>query len=186
MIKQQTNRKFIILLSLIVAVGAVFVSFKKNSSDFEIPVSSTLSTASSLIQDVTPVAPRATPFLEDTPTVVIGQTSVIVDIARTNAQIEKGLSGRLSLPAQSGLLFLFSKPDIYQFWMPDMNFPIDIIWINDNKIVDISSNVPNTFNPEAPIFYKSKQPIQYVLEVNAGFTENKHIKIGDAVILKGI
>jgi len=117
------------------------------------------------------------------PFVRIGSVEIPVELAADAATRQKGLSGRPSLDPDSGLLFIFDQPAIYTFWMPDMNFPIDIIWINDNKVVDISKNVSNNFDPQNPAFYKPAIPAQYVLEVNAGFSEKENIKVGDAVFI---
>lgn len=120
------------------------------------------------------------------PNVVIGNRMIPVELAVTDTQRQKGLSGRATLPADEGMLFIFSKPDIYSFWMPDMNFPIDIIWINAGQIVDIHENVSNKFEPANPVFYKPDTPARYVLEVNAGFAKRHGLDIGDAVILNNI
>lgn len=120
------------------------------------------------------------------PFVYIDSTEIPVEVVRDEATRQKGLSGRPSLDEKSGMLFVFDKPAVYTFWMPDMNFPIDIIWINDGKVIDISANVSNDFDPNNPRFYAPSQPAQYVLEVNAGFAENKNIKIGDPVSLMNI
>jgi uncharacterized protein len=117
------------------------------------------------------------------PYVRINSLEIPVEVAADAISRVKGLSGRTSLDEGSGMLFIFDKPGIYSFWMPDMNFPIDIIWINDAKVVDISKNVPNDFSLLNFRAYKPSQPSQYVLEVNAGFAEKENIKIGDAVSL---
>lgn len=116
--------------------------------------------------------------------VKIGETTIPIELATTGAAIQKGLSGRASLAANQGMLFVFSRPDRYRFWMPDMHFPIDIIWINDDKVVDIDADVPNEFDPARPRFYIPSSPARYVLEVNAGFSKNHKIEIGDTVIIK--
>ncbi len=116
----------------------------------------------------------------------IGSINISVEIAETETAIEKGLSGRPSLDRDKGMFFIFSKSGFYQFWMPNMNFPIDIIWINDGKVVGITPNISNDFDPENPRTYSPPQPAQYVLEVNAGFSAEKNIKIGDTVILEDI
>ncbi len=120
------------------------------------------------------------------PYVRINSVKIPVEVAADAATQQKGLSGRVSLDAQSGMLFIFDKSAIYTFWMPDMNFPIDIIWINDNKVIDISANVSNDFDPQNPDFYEPVEPAQYILEVNAGFSEKENIKIGDTVSLINI
>ncbi len=115
------------------------------------------------------------------PHIKIKEKDIKLELATTTKDVEKGLSGRISLENNSGMLFVFSKPYRYSFWMRDMNFPLDMIWINDGLIVDISENVPNDFNPASPTFYQPLSPAQYVLEVNAGFSGANNIKIGDAV-----
>jgi uncharacterized membrane protein (UPF0127 family) len=91
---------------------------------------------------------------------------IYIEIAETPDQQTLGLGGRDSLPANQGMLFPFSQPGVYSFWMKDMNFPLDMVWIDANKKVagvtaDISPDTyPNTFNPPSQI--------SYVLELNAG------------------
>ena len=116
----------------------------------------------------------------------IGSINIPVEIAETEAARKKGLSDRPSLDKNKGMLFVFSKPDFYSFWMPNMNFSIDIIWINDGEVIGITPDVSNNFDPKNPRTYSPPQPAQYVLEVNAGFGAKKNIKIGDAVVLEGI
>jgi len=115
------------------------------------------------------------------PYVRIGSVEIPVELAIDAAAQQKGLSGRPSLDPNNGILFIFSRPAIYTFWMRYMNFPIDIIWINDDKVIDISANVSNDFDPKNPTFYEPVAPAQYVLEVNANFAEKENIKIGDSV-----
>lgn len=116
----------------------------------------------------------------------VNDLRIPVEIASTTKAIEKGLSGREALPEDRGMLFLFSKPDLYRFWMPDMNFPLDMIWINNGKIVHIHKNVTHEFNPADPVFYSPSSPAQFVLEVNAGFSEKHHISVGDIVMFNNI
>ncbi|MEK7564821.1 MAG: DUF192 domain-containing protein [Patescibacteria group bacterium] len=114
-----------------------------------------------------------------TPLVTINKLEIPVEVMRTEAEVQKGLSGRPYLDQDKGMLFIFAKSDIYRFWMPDMHFPIDIIWINNNQVVDISKNVPTDFDPVKPKFYSPSKKANYVLEVNAGFSKKNNIKIGD-------
>jgi len=90
-----------------------------------------------------------------------------------------GLSGRESLGENEGMLFVFEVADNRYFWMKDMNFSIDIVWIGENKeVVDIIKNVTPESYPEK---FSPKTPAKYVLEVNAGFSDEYKIKIGDLV-----
>ncbi len=120
------------------------------------------------------------------PTVVIAGTKIGVEVATTNQAVTKGLSGRLYLPADKGMLFIFSKPDLYRFWMPDMHFAIDIVWIQAGKVVAINSDVSPVFDPEHPVLYSPPRPVQYVLELNAGFANRNGLKAGDEVSFKGL
>ena len=74
--------------------------------------------------------------------------------------------------------------------MKGMLIPIDIIWINDGKVSLINENVPQPATPDVPESnlpsYSPKDPIDYVLEVMAGFSKENKIKVGDAVDLSGI
>ena len=113
----------------------------------------------------------------------MGSTTYTMDIADTPAEQEQGLSGRPPLAPDTGMIFIFDKPDNYGFWMKDMNFPLDIIWISsDLHIIHIEKNLtPQTY----PTVYYPNVPTQYVLEISAGQTDQNNIKIGDLVkILK--
>lgn len=116
-------------------------------------------------------------------TVAIGSTYIPVEVVFSDISMQKGLSGRTSLEENSGMLFMFIEPAIHRFWMPDMHFPIDIIWIDRGQVLDISANVSNDFDPQNPKYYSPKEKVRYVLEVNAGFAEKHNIKIGDPVLL---
>jgi len=71
-------------------------------------------------------------------TACINNNCFEVEIAKSQEEKKKGLSLREDLPFNSGMLFVYNKENFYSFWMKDMNFPLDIIWINaDNKIVHI-------------------------------------------------
>lgn len=120
--------------------------------------------------------------LPPSPTIEINQVRIPVEIAMTDAAVKKGLSGRARLDPDQGMLFLFPVSDRYRFWMPDMHFPIDIIWIADDTVADIDADVPADFDPAAPVFYAPVKPVNRVLEVNAGFAETHGIRAGDRAI----
>lgn len=112
--------------------------------------------------------------------VKIGNTEVRAEIADTIIKRTKGLMFRKSLPENEGMLFVFDKEDYHGFWMMNMSFPIDIIWINkDKKVVDILKDA----QPCGLICstHKPKEKTMYVLEVNANFTEKHGIKVGSTL-----
>ena len=114
----------------------------------------------------------------------IDSLTLKVEIADSEEERAKGLSGRKKLEEDGGMLFLFEKENVFpSFWMKDMLIAIDIIWINDGEIVKIDKNVepePGKSTAELTLYYPS-EPIDYVLEVNAGFSDGNGIKLGDQV-----
>jgi uncharacterized protein len=105
-----------------------------------------------------------------------------VDVARTDEQKEKGLDIYNQLPLRRGMIFPFSTTDYFTFWMKGMKFPIDILYINENKVVDIFPEVPYPkTSSETPAIVKSGQKANYVLEINAGLSQKYHFKKGDDI-----
>ena len=113
--------------------------------------------------------------------VTIAGLSIPVEVRRTPAELQKGLSGRPSLDSDTGMLFVFKTKALHPFWMPDMNFPIDIVWITDGAVVGVNKRVSNEFNSDHPVFYKPPVPVDYVLEVNSGFLDQHKLRVGDKV-----
>lgn len=99
-------------------------------------------------------------------TLQIGEQIFKLEIADEPEELARGLSGREKLPEDYGLLFVFPKPGRHGFWMKDMKFPIDIIWLDENKeIISITKNLePNSY-PQ--VFYPPRD-IKYALEINTG------------------
>lgn len=119
-------------------------------------------------------------------TVVIGSKEYQVVVADTPEKREKGLSGTDQIP-DKGMLFHFEEAGIYPFWMKDMKYDLDFIWIADDKVVEITPNVPHPnadSEPSALPVYASTKPVTMMLEVAAGFAEQEGIMVGDAVSLK--
>ena len=108
----------------------------------------------------------------------IGDVSLQVAYAKTEAEREQGLSDTPSLGAEQGMLFFYDPPVIPLFWMKDMRYDLDMIWIQDGKVADIS---PDAKVSDFPKTYSPTVPISYVLEVNAGFAAVHGIAIGTPV-----
>ena len=100
----------------------------------------------------------------------IGEVEILADIAETPAARAQGLSGKEKIGEDEGMLFVFPKAGRYGFWMKDMRFPIDIVWIGeDMRVLSIVENVsletfPHVFYPPAPV--------RFVLETAPGEKEN--------------
>lgn len=114
----------------------------------------------------------------------IGEMTLNIEVADTDAKRTQGLSGKVGLGENEGMLFVFEKEGNYGFWMKDMNFPIDIAWLDkDKKIIYVEKNVSPETYPK--VFYAIKDDVAilslFVLETSAGFLAKNNIKIGDFV-----
>lgn len=117
----------------------------------------------------------------------IGNTKIKAEIADTPSARGAGLSHRSSMPEGKGMLFVFDQKNTpATFWMKGMEFPLDFIWIKDNKVFQIMEDAPpepdNLPNGQYTL-YTPDGLIDYVLEVNAGFVKSHNIKVGDNVAL---
>ncbi len=119
-------------------------------------------------------------------TAEVGKNKVNLILAKTESERKKGLSGRKSLPQDQGMLFKFDSKAKYGFWMKDMLFPIDIIWLDDNTVVYVVKNAaPPTQAPALVVYYPSKDA-NYVLELNAGQADKFGIKEGTTIKFTGV
>ncbi len=108
-------------------------------------------------------------------------------LAKTEGEKQVGLSKYKSLSEDSGMLFVFDKEGEYSFWMKDMKFPIDIIYIRNGKIVTIYENTKNPKSPsEDLIIYKPTESADKVLEINAELSKKYGFALGDSVEFKNI
>src|SRR4030067_3857506 len=110
------------------------------------------------------------------PIAIIKNQKIELLVVRSQKEKEIGLSSHKNLPNNQGMLFPFDKPGYYSFWMKNMKFPIDIIYINDNKIVTIYENakVPIVSQGNPPI-YNPTSPADTVLEINAGLSKKYNL-----------
>lgn len=122
-----------------------------------------------------------------TPTATINNHILKLEIAKTSREKGTGLSARKTLEKDFGMLFLFEKPGYYPFWMKNMKFSIDIIFIRYGRIVTIHKNVkPPIYPNENPLIYNSSEPADAVLEINAGLSEKHNFKEADTVKLENV
>lgn len=123
-------------------------------------------------------------FLGGKHSVTINKHTFQVELAQTEAQRVLGLSGRKTLGANNGMLFTFPTSDYPAFWMKNMNFPLDIIFINNDTIVTIKNNIQpapkGALNQNIPTV-TSTAPANKVLELNAGTAKKNGFKVGDKV-----
>lgn len=102
-------------------------------------------------------------------TFTLNGTPISLEIVTSTDDMAEGLGDRTSLPARHGMLFVYDHPVLAPFWMRHMHFPLDIIWINQNAVVDIGANLPPPKTvDETPVTFTPNGSATWVLEVNAG------------------
>ena len=148
---------FFLVLGLVIIFGSIFLVFRKD-----------------LINE------------NQVKVIKVGEVSIQVEVVNTLETRARGLSGRKSLAENMGMLFVFDQSGKYGFWMKDMKFALDMIWIQDNTVIGFSENAV----PEPGVsmwklkMYHSPEPVDKVLEVNAGTVQKEGIKVGDVVTVR--
>ncbi len=145
---------FIVIIALVLGIKYAFFNGSYNSG---------VSNASST--DDTASLTSALPD-DSYGTVVISAPKGTINalLADTDAKMELGLSYRDSIANNSGMLFQFNEPGVYDFWMKDMHFPLDIVWIDaDKNVIGIETNLspdtyPNTVSPDSDMAYALEIP----------------------------
>jgi uncharacterized membrane protein (UPF0127 family) len=120
-------------------------------------------------------------FISDISMMHIGDIVMRVEIVESDTDRVQGLSYRESFTEADGMLFIFPESGYHSFWMKDMLFSIDIIWIDENlKVIAIDKNIqPDTY----PKAFVPPRPAKYVVETNIHFSDTFSLKKGDTVQL---
>ena len=107
----------------------------------------------------------------------LGGEVLVLEVADTPTLRERGLSGHQPLGPNEGMLFVFPTDSRYGFWMKEMTFPIDSIWLDaDYHIVDVwRSADPASY----PLVVEPRTPARYAVELTSGFFENHHLQMGN-------
>ena len=112
--------------------------------------------------------------------ITIGTQQVTIEHADTPQKMSRGLGYRDSLAWGSGMYFSYPRAGLYRFWMKGMRFAIDIVWIRDGRIIDISADVPFEPGGNGPTV-QPREAANAVLEVPAGYSAASGWRIGDRV-----
>jgi uncharacterized membrane protein (UPF0127 family) len=177
-----------VIRSLLLALGTLAVLLASCGHDTAPPSA----TPTSILAATTTAPLKSTLTLADAtpeqPLIVhLGAGTFIVEIADNATEHTVGLSGRDALPLGSGMWFSYDGAGERSFWMRDMHFPIDIVWIDSSmKVVGITEDAPapspETSTSELP-YYSPEGPVMYVLEINAGLTHDLGIEVGTLAVL---
>jgi len=118
--------------------------------------------------------------------VKIARQTIIADVVKTEKDRTRGLGDREMIGINEGMLFLFDKEGEYGFWMKDMEFPIDILWIKGNTIVGFEEMVDpqrGAEDYELRLYYPPTA-IDKVLELSAGRVRLLHTRVGDEIFIR--
>ncbi len=96
-----------------------------------------------------------------------------LEIADEAGEREAGLSDRPPLRDSEGMVFVFEKEGIYPFWMKDMRFPLDILYLRDGVVTEVFFGIPPPASGQEPVTVRPQKPANQVLEVRAGFAEER-------------
>ena len=107
-----------------------------------------------------------------------------VEVADTLKKRSLGLGKRASLKKGWGMLFVFEKRKPHRFWMKDMQFPLDIIWLDNHRIVHIIHNAQPVNSKVEPEVITSPVPVNFVLEITAGRAAKLRLKTGQRMNFK--
>jgi len=107
----------------------------------------------------------------------IGSRSYVAEVAATPAAQEQGLSNRTSFSSRQAMLFSYDRPQQLCFWMKDMYFSLDMIWLDsDHRVVKLQQNVSPKTYPQAFCALG-----QYVIEVRAGQVAANGVRVGQKI-----
>jgi uncharacterized membrane protein (UPF0127 family) len=109
--------------------------------------------------------------------------SVTAAVADTSDTRRTGLSETACLPPGRGMLFVYDSPDSRNFWMIDMSFGIDIVYLDPDGVITSIHHAEAPAADESGTEEKHQYPGegQYVLEVNKGWTTERGVEAGDIV-----
>lgn len=170
----------VLLLGLVLGGAWIYLSVKQEQQrviddvadgKYQTPVATSTETSPENWQALYP----------NTVSIRIKEATVYASVADTLPERMQGLSDTPFLPDNVVKLFAFGSPGEHSIWMKDMNYPLDIIWLDeDGTIVHIEPSVsPDSY----PNSYAPSSPALYVIETNAGFTASNSIAVGDKVAL---
>lgn len=119
----------------------------------------------------------AVPELPARARITLREKPLLLELALTDDERRQGLSGREQLSPDEGMLFVFGEAGIFPFWMKEMKFPLDIIWIRNGVVVDVAS-LPPPDGLAYPATHTPTEPADMVLELVAGGAERYGLSEG--------
>lgn len=118
--------------------------------------------------------------------ILVNDKTFIVKVAKSEKDKQVGLSKTKVIAENQGMLFVFDDADYHSFWMKDMNFPIDIIYIRDDKVTTVIENAKPETNEQDLEIYQPDEASDKVLEINAGVAKKYNIKKDTQIKIEGL
>ncbi len=104
--------------------------------------------------------------------IYVDDHQILVELAITSEQRQKGLMFRTSLPENEGMLFVFPEEAIQNFWMKNTPIPLDVAFFDEEGyLIEYQSMEPNS-----ETIHQSSEPAKYALEMNQGWFKKRNIK----------
>lgn len=177
-----TERIVMVLLLLCLICGGAWIYFAVKHEQQSVRDAVARGEYEKPIATSTEVSPESWQTLyPNTVKIWIGEVSVQASVADTLPERIQGLSGTPFLPDQVVKLFAFGTAGKHSIWMKDMQYPLDILWLDEEgTIIHIEENVSPDSYPDS---FAPSSPALYVIEANAGFTASNTIALGDKVVL---
>lgn len=105
-----------------------------------------------------------------------------VEVMRAPDELRRGLQGHRPITAAEGMLFVLPEPETARFWMKDVTFAIDIVFVAaDGQVVNIAAEAPPCRSLSCPV-YKSAAPVTHVLELQAGWSRRHGLRPGARIV----
>lgn len=120
------------------------------------------------------------PLAKNLGRIKVKDTTYIVELAKTDTERSQGLQFRKTLADQNGMLFVFDKPGLYDFWNKNTYLELDLIYIKDSKIVE-RGFLPIFNKNQTPVIYSPQSQADYVLEIKKGEIARYQFAVGDPV-----
>jgi len=122
------------------------------------------------------------PTIKPNGKVTIGTHVFNVEVAKSEKTKQVGLTKATGIKNDEGMLFAFDTYGLYGFWMKNMKFPVDIIFISDGQIVSTAQDAPLVIaSNSSPVVYRPDGVADKILEINAGLVKKYNINAGDNV-----
>jgi uncharacterized protein len=113
--------------------------------------------------------------------ITVKGVSLTLEIAATPEQRECGLSNRVGLPTDAGMLFVLPETMPFAVWMKDTRMPLSVAFLDAaGQILAIEQMAPL----KTDVIYESPRPVRYAIEVNRGWFIEHHVRVGDSIHLK--